>query len=58
MRPVIIVSLVLATLTGCAGTLKYERAKRNGQTHTIECDSIIVTPMEVSDVPERTYSQR
>jgi hypothetical protein len=58
MHPVIIVSLVLATLTGCAGTLKYERAKQNNRIQTIESDTVYITPMEVSDVPERTYSQR
>jgi uncharacterized protein YceK len=58
MRPVIVISLVLATLTGCAGTLKYERAKQHNRIQTIDSDTVYITPMEVSDVAERTYTER
>jgi hypothetical protein len=41
--------LLLATLVGCAGSLKYERAKRTRYVPCIQMDSILVTP-EVSNV--------
>jgi uncharacterized membrane protein len=43
MRPVIVISLVLATLTGCAGTLKYERALKNGEVSYVEADTVCIT---------------
>jgi hypothetical protein len=49
MTRLVLLTLLLATLVGCAGSLKYERSKRLQYIPCIEMDSVIVTP-EVSNV--------
>jgi hypothetical protein len=45
MNRLVLVTLLLATLVGCAGSLKYERAKRTRYVPCIEMkDTLLITP--------------
>jgi hypothetical protein len=44
MKRLVSVALILMLCIGCAGTLKYQRAKRTQFVPRIEMDSVIVTP--------------